>query len=252
MQLNLEKCRATTLEYYENWLGKIGCLASSEGSQVIYSIERNTVQAGYSKGMGLYIWVEPSRTIVSYGDAVKSKIPEITEKLTGDVFATSDAVYEIFGKKPTHAVKLVFQGLPLAKPTEITARTLTLNDYADYEKFFASYSQGDSGDWLYEYFQDIIQYNFCVGVYVDGILASCTDAATMPYMPKQVQDIGINTLEQYRGHGYATVACRKAAENILQGGRCPIWSYSYANAGSRRVSENLGFVKLSDVLMLEI
>jgi len=253
MQFNPEQCKSTTLTYYENWLGEMGCLASGKGNQQIFSTERNAVQAGYPNRMDLYIWVEPSRTIISYGDAVKSKMPMLAEKLLGlSVFGMLETLNGIFDNKPKHNEKYFYQGYPAIEQTEITAKTLTLADYVDFEAFHASCFPGSGGDWLYEYFEDMVRYNYCAGVYIDGLLVSCTDAPTMPYMPEQMQEIGISTIESYRGRGYATVACRKAADNIIQGGRYPTWLNNYTNIGSRRTAENTGFAKLADVLTLTL
>jgi len=253
MQFDLAHCKSVTLEYYENWLGKVGCLEDGKGNQQIYSTERNTVQAGYSNRMDLYVWIEPNRTIVSYGDAVKSKLSIFAEKLPGlSIFEMSEILNGIFGSRPKHNEKYFYQEHPTIGQTEITAKTLSLADYADFETFHAACFPGSSGDWLREYFEDMVRHNYCAGVYADGLLVSCTDAPAMPYMPEQVQEIGISTVEAYRGRGYAAVACRKAAENIIQGGRYPTWSNNYTNIGSRRTAEKTGFAKLADVLTLTL
>ncbi|MCL2284941.1 MAG: GNAT family N-acetyltransferase [Firmicutes bacterium] len=257
MNFDFDQCKSTTLAYYDNWLGIPGCLASDKGSQQIYTTERNKTQVGYSHQMDMYIWVEPGRVIISYGDGVKSKIPALANKLTGTVTKISAVLEDSFGKLPTHAVKYVYQGLPTAKQPEIEPKTLTSADYSDYKRFFLSCfppnedSQDDTA-WLQEYFEEIVRLNFCVGVYTGGLLASCTDAPSMPYLPDKVQEIGINTLKPYRGRGYAGIVCRKAAENIIKSGRYPIWSHGYGNVGSRRLAESIGFVKLADVLMLTL
>ncbi|MCL1787400.1 MAG: GNAT family N-acetyltransferase [Defluviitaleaceae bacterium] len=249
MLFDANACKATTLAYFEHWLGEAGCLAANKGSQQIFSSERNTTQTGYPSPMSLYVWIEPSRTIISYGDAAAAKIPALVEKLRGDVFDMAEVIGEVFDRRPKHAVKYVYRGAPPTVPA-VEAKTLTAKDYADYEAFFLAAYPGSNVDWLREYFNDMVQNQYCAGVYADGLLVSCADAPSMPYLPDKVQEIGIVTLDAYRGRGYASAACRQAAENIVQGGRYPIWSHAYKNAGSRMVAESVGFVKLADVLTL--
>jgi predicted GNAT family acetyltransferase len=74
----------------------------------------------------------------------------------------------------------------------------------------------------------------------------------MPYMSDEVQEIGINTLSNYRGRGYATIACQGSINEILKNGKIPQWSTSITNIASQKLAEKLGFVKLGDVITLTI
>ena len=69
--MTIEKCKKTTYEYYENWLGESGCLSVNETSKFIYSNERNVKQLGYPSQSDLYVWLQRDRLVVSYGDAAK-------------------------------------------------------------------------------------------------------------------------------------------------------------------------------------
>jgi len=252
MDFNSKQCKLKTLSYYESWLGEMGCLLEDRGNRQIYTTERNIAQVGYSTHMDIYIWVEANRIIVSYGDTVKPKINDL-KNLKGNVCEVADTLQKIFNTKPGHAIKYFYQGTsPNNQQTDIQATTLTREHYADFEKFWLSCFPDNEGEWLRTYFNDMVKYNFCTGVYIDGILVSCTDAASMPYMADSLQEIGINTLQAYRGQGYAAVACKKAAINILQGERYPIWSHGISNTASQRIAEKIGFTKLADVLMLTI
>ena len=130
--------------------------------------------------------------------------------------------------------------------------TLTNDHYLDFETFWLRCFPNYQGDWLQDYFDDMVMHHFCVGVYVDGMIVSCTDAASMPYMADKCQEIGINTWEKYRGMGYGFMACQKAATNIVNGGRYPIWSHNIANKASQRIAQRVGFVKLADVLTMNL
>lgn len=54
-------------------------------------------------------------------------------------------------------------------------------------------------------------------------------------------DIGVSTLEPYRGRGYASAAAALVARAIQATGRTPVWSCGETNQPSLRVAEKLGF-----------
>ena len=86
----------------------------------------------------------------------------------------------------------------------------------------------------------------CCGVFMDGLLVSCTDMPIMPYMQESIREIGINTLAAYRGRGCAKAACLQCIHEVLSRGKCPIWSAEAENTASLRLAESVGFVRLGD------
>lgn len=68
----------------------------------------------------------------------------------------------------------------------------------------------------------------------------------MPYLPDFIQEIGINTLPDYRGPRYTQLAATACLQSILSSKKCPIWSCE----PSRRLTSSIGFKKLADVLTI--
>lgn len=63
-----------TEKYYSKWIGQENILESeSYGVKFLYSRERNNTQYGYSKPFDLYIFIQNSRIIFSYGDKIIEK-----------------------------------------------------------------------------------------------------------------------------------------------------------------------------------
>ena len=58
-------------------------------------------------------------------------------------------------------------------------------------------------------------------------------------------DIGVATLEPWRGLGLATAAASLVAARIQAEGQTPIWSTGEANLASLRVAAKIGFVEVS-------
>ncbi|MDF2589428.1 MAG: hypothetical protein K0S41_3269 [Anaerocolumna sp.] len=56
-------------------------------------------------------------------------------------------------------------------------------------------------------------------------------------------EIGIETLNEYQGCGYATLVCMKLIDYCLQAGYEPVWSCNASNLGSKILAEKLGFVE---------
>ncbi|MBP3543116.1 MAG: GNAT family N-acetyltransferase [Lachnospiraceae bacterium] len=244
--------RKVTLEYYSKWLGQDEILLHDfDGVRYLYSKERNKVPYGYGGAFDIYIFVMGSSVVVSYGDKAKERIDELQNKMAGrSVDEIKLLIKKIYEKKPKHNVKYVLHEI---LTVDESVKVLTCEDYEKYEEFFRKCNPkcGSLG-WLGEYFAEMVQEHICVGVFDNDILVSCTDAPGMAYMPESVQEIGINTLPEYRGRGYAAKVCRKCVLKMIESGKIPQWSTSVDNIASQKLAEKTGFVKLADVVTAEL
>lgn len=235
-----------TEQYYANWMGLQQFPQLKPGEvQFVYSQERNQAQYGYSSAFEIWgLWFG-DRGIISYGDKAKAYV----ENLKGEKFTSLEEVCSMLQKKSGQSVNLgikyVYEGI---ERTAEKARVLESADYDAYAQFFAL--DGGCDEWLREYFEELVEKKQCCGVFQDGKLVSCTDAPGMPYMADTVQEIGINTLKEYCGKGFATEACLMAIGQCIQQGRCPMWSTGSSNVASQRLAEAVGLVKFADCIMV--
>lgn len=243
--------RLLTDQYYSQCLGQPDILYNAEnGIHFVYSSERNTIQYGYSAQFDLYAFCQEERIIISYGDRAKEKIDILKETATLNFGDFKKTVSAVFKKAVNHNIKYYLQQLNNYNPI---AKELSKSEFPQYLTFFkGTNSSCKNTDWLAEYFEEMTADHLCCGVFENGILTSCTDAPSMPYMADQTQEVGINTLPKYRSKGYAAAACVLCAENIIKNGKCPQWSTAFDNMASQRLSEKVGFVKIADVLTLTI
>ena len=160
------------------------------------------------------------------------------------------AIESVYGGQVQQGIKYVYAG-PSAP--ESRAKVLTAEDYPLYKDFFEANnpSMGEA-EWLREYFDEMVEAGVCCGMIEDGKLASCTDAPTMPYMAEEVQEVGINTLPEYRRKHLAAEVVRRCIGQIIQQGKCPMWSTSAGNIPSQRLAERVGFEKIADYFTLYI
>jgi RimJ/RimL family protein N-acetyltransferase len=63
-------------------------------------------------------------------------------------------------------------------------------------------------------------------------------------------DVSIDTLEPFRGRGFAEAAVRVLIEYWADRGRRPVWGALESNAASRRVAEKLGFREVDAIYVL--
>ena len=54
-------------------------------------------------------------------------------------------------------------------------------------------------------------------------------------------DIGVETYEEYRKNGLAAALAQAMCDEIIRGGRKPVWSHAEANMGSRNTALKCGF-----------
>jgi predicted GNAT family acetyltransferase len=87
------------------------------------------------------------------------------------------------------------------------------------------------------------------GIILGSKLVSATDA---PDMQESVQEIGINTLKDYRGKGYARAACISLINELLSRNICPLWSTGENNIAPDRLAKSIGFEKLAGILTINI
>jgi len=242
-----------TLEYYSMWLGQEKVLNQDiKDVKSIYFKDRNETQYGYGQPFDIYIFCYEDKRIISYGDKAKEKLEKFKNGINqGDsVEKIKSLLIDIYEKDVYHNIKYVFNELPT---NNSVARVLDYFDYGIYEEFFKKCNPNCKNvDWLKEYFGEMVQEHACVGVLDGDILVSCTDAPGMPYMSNEVQEVGINTLQEYRGKGFATDVCIRCVEEILENGKVPQWSTDINNIASQKLAEKVGFVKLADVITVTL
>ncbi len=236
-----------TAEYYSKWIGKDNILLDmGSGVEYIFSPERNLVQLGYSRQFDLFIFQQPDKLIISYGDKLKNRIDLFKSDLVSR--AEPNDVIEMFGQRlgatVNHGIKYLYTEIP---DIEHQAVYLKKSDYPRYLNFFLANNPGcKNTEWLEEYFKEMTDKNLCCGIYVNNTLVCCSDAPDMPYMKNYVQEIGINTLTEYRGLGYATDVCIAAVKVIIKNKKCPQWSTTATNVASQKLAEKIGFIKYAD------
>ncbi len=249
---NLKQISDTTLAYYSLWIGQENILLQNKkGIEFLYSEERNKTQQGYGVPFDIYIFKSPERTVISYGSNAKQYISTFADNL--DENMTIDEIgniaERIFHVKPVRNIKYVYSR---QINLNTSAVTLTASDFHKYKEFFEKCHHVTAGDWLYDYFIGMAEKRLCCGFYLDNTLVSCTDAPDMPYMNDKIAEIGVNTLPDFYGKGYATECCKKCISNILENDLCPIWSTSSDNLASQALAEKIGFEKVADVITLTL
>jgi hypothetical protein len=79
----------------------------------------------------------------------------------------------------------------------------------------------------------------CLAIVVDGRLTSlCFSSRNTPV----AAEAGVNTLEEFRGRGYAPAVVAAWGRAVSEEGRIPLYSTSWDNLASRSVARKLGLV----------
>lgn len=249
---NLKQIYDTTLAYYSLWIGQENILLQNKkGIEFLYSEEHNKTQQGYGVPFDIYIFKSPERTVISYGSNAKQYISTFADNLNENmtIDEIGNIAERIFHVKPVRNIKYVYSR---QINLNTSAVTLTASDFHKYKEFFEKCHHVTAGDWLYDYFIGMAEKRLCCGFYLDNTLVSCTDAPDMPYMNDKIAEIGVNTLPDFYGKGFATECCKKCISNILKNNLCPIWSTSSDNLASQALAEKIGFEKVADVITLTL
>lgn len=245
-------CFNITRHYYSAWLGIDLSLIKENEIRFIYSSERNKTQAGYGTPFDLMIYKEEYKTVISYGDKAQKNIAQLKSQIhsnssINEICLSLKNVYKAYS---SHNIKFVFDKLP---QFETSAVTLTERGFPLYLDFFKTIHPNIRNyEWLKEYYLDHIEKRFFCASFHDGRIVSCTDAPGMPFMENEAQEIGINTIPQYRGQGFAKNACLLATQNIIKSGECPQWSTAENNMASQKLAYSIGFKKLADFITVTL
>lgn len=243
-----------TNEYYSKWLGVSPETRNRNGVVFIASPERDKLQAGYSHMFKIYAFINPHQIILSYSTEVSDRINKMKNKIK--LGMTVDEVAAIFKNSVNisvdYSVKFCFNEVP----SDIdTSNVIQLNSghYGQYLEFFKTQNKNTKTEgWLKEYFDDICRNGYAFGYVKNGKLVSASDAPYMPYLQDKVQEIGINTLAEYRQKGYAKSVALSCIKAILDKGKCPQWSCAAENTSSGILASRVGFRKLADVLTISV
>ena len=209
-----------TNKYYANWLGVSCNVMYQDGICLIKSSQRDVCQIGYPTKFDLYVFIQNERIIISYYDKTENHINALLNDIkAGD---KSEHIFHIikgaYGITPNKNIKFVFHHL---EHNNTLVKELTINDYPLYlQLFITNNPKCKNTDWLYEYFQGMTKKRYSYGIVVDDLLVTATDAPDMPYMEGEVQEIGINTLGEYRGKGYTKAVCITAINSLLKQNIC--------------------------------
>ena len=241
--------KTITDKYYSMWVG-MDISGKREKVEFVYCTERDTIQPGYGNSFDLWIWSDVNGIIVSYGTRVKPVIDALKENLCGElkISEIKDIVQNIYSGKYSCGRKLVYCGNNYISER---AHILSKTDYDLYEKFYQKCNPKLRDiSWLREYFDDMS--GMCCGIVEDGMLVCCTDAPQMPYMNNLVQEIGINTLTEYRGRHFASDCAALCVEQITKNGKCPQWSCGINNIASLKTAERVGFKTLGEYICVTL
>lgn len=243
-----------TNEYYSRWFGVAPETFNSKGVIFIASPERDKIQNGYPCIFDIYAYRTQSQIIISYSKRLSDKIEKIKDKIQSGMTVDEVAIIMETGLNTPvgRIIKFFYNEIP--DNTENTnAVQLSDNHYYQYHKFFMTqYKSANADGWLEEYFHNINRNGYAFGIFEDNKLICVSDAPSMPYMHDKVQEIGINTLPEYRGKGHAKSVALSCIKAIIASDRCPQWSCAASNIASERLAYSVGFHKFADILTLSI
>jgi len=241
----------TTNKYYAWFLGTDEIIFNN-GINLFYNPNLDHTPKGYSHPMNILLLIKDATINISYGNKAKDIIPKLTEAVhqNKSIDYIKDILTKDFSLKIKHNLKYIFKDI-------VKIETIAIKLKEEHLELFSNFFKTNNPNckdfsWVGEYFNELVKKDYSHGVIVDGILVSATDAPNMPYMSDSVQEIGINTLEEYRKKGYAQMACVSMIGTLISKNICPMWSTGIENIGSDRLANSIGFKKYFDLLTVDL
>lgn len=86
------------------------------------------------------------------------------------------------------------------------------------------------------------------GVFDTDRLVSVSEAPAVGHMQDQIDEVGVDTLPEYRRKGYGKAVVSNMTKAILDLGRIPIYRYNPANEASLSLAKAVGYEKYGDIV----
>ncbi len=238
-----------TKRYYAEWLD-CDSYAFSESLNFICSPKRDLKPLFYPNPYLLYVCKTDRSTIVSFSPMLAKQIETLKNNapiLDNDEGQLVLYLEELFGSKIIHNIKFVFD-----HPINCPANNVIPLKADDYYLFLNFAKDLGSHEWdgMREYFEELCSLGYCFAKIVDDKAVCIVDAPGMPYMRDLVQEIGINTLPEYRNRGYGKDVACSCLRKIVADGKSPLWSCRFDNKASERIAYSIGFKKFCDAFLL--
>lgn len=241
-----------TIDYYAQWLDLPPAVFDSSGVIVKVSPKRDLTLPGYNAPSLLYCLLKNNTVLLSCSPSLNNTLPGVLSALESDC-SLSDKINAIKQVLPTvrHSIKFYYTG-QMAPINTTDAVQLEQKHYDQFLAFYKSRSmQNDPGEWLRPYYISLVERGHCFGIFKDGLLVSATEAPDLPYMADRVGEIGINTLKEFRGKGYAKIAAAGMIKYLVQSGKTPLWSCAADNKASTGLALAVGFAEFADLLYMK-
>jgi len=88
--------------------------------------------------------------------------------------------------------------------------------------------------------RQLLEESFMACGIIDGKIVASAQAYARS---ERYADIGVVTLPEYRGRGFATAAASIVAQRLQEAGEIPLWSTGEDNYASQRIAQKLGFTE---------
>jgi len=93
-----------------------------------------------------------------------------------------------------------------------------------------------------------IRDGIAFGCFHEGQLVSVTEAPAIGHMQDLIEELGVDTLPEYRGRGYGKAVVSATTKAILDLGRIPVARIGAANEPALRLAASVGYEKYADII----
>ena len=182
--------------------------------------------------------LDPAAGLVSViGDVHRIAVEEAAKRLegSGEVIGDPSLELDLPGREKELATLYQLDGSPRIEP--FGTRLVKFNEILEYSL----------PEYLLLELSRVHKYAPIAARFLDGAPVSFCYAVET----ESQWDVAIDTLEEYRSHGYASECVAWMIGHEARLGRRPVWGAMDSNAASRRVAEKLGFVPVDRIAVWE-
>lgn len=245
-------CLQRTKEYYAAWLDLGVGVMDRRGVVLAETEKRKTCPRGYPRNLELFAVATAEDLLISFSHDLDGDVHiHDNFEAVADVKAGISLLNDLFKERLCQRRTYYFVESPGNIDTGDVVR-LTREAYPDYLSFFVRQNPNASPEgWLEDYFVGLVDDRRCYGIYRDHALVCATGAPDMPFMSGAVTELGVDTLAEFRGKGYARAVCTRYIDDALSRGEAPLWTCWHGNKASANLAEQLGFRWFAELYTVE-
>ena len=242
----------TVKKYFGEYLGTDLDTLSGDQVEVLESRRRTTPETGWGYAVPIWVVAFENKAVVSTSPEYHQRLSSIPRKDLGiDTLLNGVFCQELAGRVSpelsVHRHYVYSCSSPRLKRYPLSeCRKMGLTDVAEFIRFSQEMYPAIDVECETNDITRNIEDGTAYGVFLNGKMITRSYAPHIAHMQDRVEEIGVDTHQDFRNKGYGRSALSETTGAVLNISRVPVYRVSIDNIASQRIVESVGCFKIAD------